>query len=124
MIEGWTRRELLGRSLRAGVGLAGSRLIVTELQARTDRSATGKALEPAFRALDQFVRRYMRAMDAPGMTLVVADRGAVLRVATYGFSDIDHAAPVDSNQLFEIGSISKSFVALAVLQLAEEKKID
>jgi CubicO group peptidase (beta-lactamase class C family) len=106
------------------VGLAASGFVVTELQAQPRRSTTGKTLEPGFRALDQFVRSYMRAMDAPGMTLVVADRGGVLRVATYGFSDIDRAAPVDVNQLFEIGSITKSFVAIAVLQLADEKKID
>ena len=124
MTGGWTRRELLGQSLRAGVGLAASGFIVTELQAQTRKSATGKSLEPGFRALDQFVRDYIRAMDAPGMTLVMADRGGVLRVATYRFSDIDRAAPVDANQLFEIGSITKSFVALAVLQLADEKKID
>ena len=124
MAAGWSRRELLARSLGAGVALASSRFVVMDLVAQARTNSTGRTLEPAFRALDQFVRDYMRIMDAPGLTLVVADRGGTLRVATYGYSNVDRATPVDAKQLFEIGSISKSFVAIAVLQLAEEKKID
>src|SRR5262249_19998584 len=69
----------------------------------------------------------MRAMSAPGMTLVISgrpDQGGILRIATYGFADVERSVPVRADQLFEIGSITKSFVALAVLQLAEEGKID
>lgn len=124
MTTGWTRRELLGRSLRAGAALGVSRFVVTDLQAQGRTNSSGKMLGPAFRALDEFVRTYMRTMDAPGMTVVLADRGGILRLATYGFSNIDRPTPVDPNQLFEIGSITKSFIALAVLQLADEKKID
>lgn len=115
-----TRRDLI----RLGAGLAGGRLLTTELHAQRDRTAAGKSLQPAFRALDAFVRAYMRAMDAPGMTLVLADRGGIVRIATYGVADIDRGVPVTADHLFEIGSISKSFVAIAVLQLADEKKID
>ncbi len=122
MTERWTRREILGGSLRASVALAAGRFLVRELDAQ--QRAPNPSLEPSFRALDTFVRDYMRAMDAPGMTLVIADRSGIVRAATYGFSDVDHAVPVNADQLFEIGSISKSFVAIAVLQLADEKKID
>jgi CubicO group peptidase (beta-lactamase class C family) len=122
MTERWTRREILGGSLRTGVALAAGRFFITELTGQ--QRPTNPSLEPSFRALDSFVHDYMRVMDAPGMTLVIANRGGIVRAATYGFSNLDQSTPVDANQLFEIGSISKSFVAIAVLQLAEEKKID
>ena len=115
---------MLGRTLQAGAGVGVTRFLVNDLYAQPRATAAGKPLGPAFSALDDFVRVYMGTMDAPGMTLALADRGGVLRVATYGLNNTDRATPVEDHQLFEIGSITKSFVAIAVLQLAEEKKIE
>jgi CubicO group peptidase (beta-lactamase class C family) len=56
--------------------------------------------------------------------MVVADRDGVQRVSTYGFSDRDLKAPVKEQELFQIGSISKSFAAICALQLSEEGKLD
>ncbi len=79
---------------------------------------------PIFPGLDEFIERYMRAMNAPGMTLALANSGGVVRVKTYGFADLEARAPVTPELLFEIGSITKSFVALALLQLKDEGKLD
>lgn len=73
---------------------------------------------------DTFVERYLREMNAPGMTLVIADRNGPIRVATYGFADLERKEPVRPEHLFQIGSISKSFVGAALLQLRDEGKID
>lgn len=70
------------------------------------------------------VERYLREMNAPGMTLVIADRDRVLRVATYGLSDLERNETVRPDQLFQVGSISKSFAGAALLQLRDEGKID
>src|SRR5262252_1720265 len=119
-----TRRELLGRSLRTGAGLGIASFVVKDLYPSVRAAQASDMLAPAFRALDDFVRAYMRTMDAPGLTLSLADRTGVLSVASYGYSNTERAIPVDASQLFEIGSITKSFVAIAVLQLVDEKKID
>ena len=74
--------------------------------------------------LDRFVEQYMRDMNSPGMTLVLADRDAVHRAVTYGFGDLEARKPVQESELFEIGSISKSFVVFALLQLRDEGKLD
>lgn len=78
----------------------------------------------AFEAIDAMVERYMRAMDAPGLTLTLAGREGVLRVATYGLSDLERKEPVRPDHLFQIGSITKSFTAAALLQLRDEGRID
>jgi CubicO group peptidase (beta-lactamase class C family) len=120
-----TRRELLARSVGAGgAGLFARRLLVTELDARAAQTSDGRSLAPAFEALDAFVASYLRTMDAPGLTLAIADRRGVLRVAAYGFSDRERRLTVDRDQLFEIGSITKSFVAIAILQLVDEGRLD
>ena len=46
------------------------------------------------------------------------------RVCAYGLDDVARERPVDAGQLFEIGSISKSFIALCLLQLRDEGKLD
>jgi len=58
------------------------------------------------------------------MTLVLADRDAVQRVVTYGLGDLERRRGVEPQELFQIGSISKSFVALTLLQFRDEGKLD
>jgi D-alanyl-D-alanine carboxypeptidase len=76
------------------------------------------------RALDRFIAGYCTAMNAPGLTLGIAHTDGPLRVASYGYVDLAAKSPVTTSHLFEIGSITKSFVALIVLQLHEEGKVD
>ena len=86
-------------------------------------AATGRYAD-AWPVLDRFVEQYMRDMNSPGMTLVLADRDAVQRVVTYGFGDLEARRKVDEGELFQIGSISKSFVALSLLQLRDEGRLE
>ncbi len=74
--------------------------------------------------LDAFTAAYMQAMNAPGMTQALTTETATIRTACYGFSNVDLKAPVAPEQLFQIGSITKSFTALIVLQLLDEGKVD
>src|SRR5579862_7704424 len=75
-------------------------------------------------SLDTFVARYMKAMNAPGMTLALARREGKNRIATFGYSDLESREPVTPDHLFQVGSITKSFVALTCLQLHDEGKLD
>jgi CubicO group peptidase (beta-lactamase class C family) len=79
---------------------------------------------PAFDSLDRFVAQYLRDIGAPGLTLALADAAGVRRVACYGFDSLDGSRSLRPDQLFEIGSITKSFVALCLLQLRDEGKLD
>ena len=74
--------------------------------------------------LDTYTAAYMRAMNAPGMTQALTDQAATLRTASYGFSNVDLKVPVTPEHLFQIGSITKSFAALILLQLHDEGKLD
>jgi len=74
--------------------------------------------------LDEFIGRYMQAMNAPGLTLALANKKGLVRTAGFGYSDVEMKTPVTPELLFEIGSITKSFVALTLLQLREEGKVN
>jgi CubicO group peptidase (beta-lactamase class C family) len=66
----------------------------------------------------------MRETGAPGMTLALANRDGLIRASTYGYADMKAGARVVPETMFEIGSVSKSFVGLLLLQLHDEGKLD
>ena len=109
------RRRLLALGLLTAIpaGCWGSAL-------RAAPGADGAAL----RSLDRFVAGYCSAMNAPGLTLGLTDAEAPIRASSYGYVDLAAKIPVTTAHLFEIGSITKSFVALVILQLREEGKLD
>ncbi len=82
------------------------------------------AVQPLFARLDEYIARNMRETGAPGMTLALANRDGLIRASTYGFADTKAKARVVPETMFEIGSVSKSFVGLALLQLRDEGKLD
>jgi D-alanyl-D-alanine carboxypeptidase len=82
------------------------------------------ARDAAQAKLDAFTADYMRSMNAPGMTQALTDTTTTLRTAGYGFANVDQKVPVNPEHLFQIGSITKSFTALIVLQLFDEGKLD
>lgn len=122
MQEGLSRRELLAWGA-ATAGLARLPLFAGEPPIQ----ATGQppaALAPAFASIDAFVARHLREEGLPGLSHGLAAREGVLRTAAYGLRDVKAREPLRTSDLFEIGSISKSFVALACLQLREEGRLD
>jgi CubicO group peptidase (beta-lactamase class C family) len=86
--------------------------------------AGSAAKGPVFDALDSFVPVYMKAMNSPGLTLGLVDKAGAGGSACYGYSNLETQQPVTPELLFQIGSISKSFLAIVVLQLREEGKLD
>jgi CubicO group peptidase (beta-lactamase class C family) len=121
-----SRRKILGYGIKTGFGLLVLKefafnppLVVAEIQ--EPRAA---AFQPAFQRLDEFIARHLNDVGAPGMILALADRKGVMRASQHGFADLKARLPVKPETLFEIGSISKSFVAIAAVQTSEEGKLD
>jgi CubicO group peptidase (beta-lactamase class C family) len=78
----------------------------------------------AFAALDAHVRRLMDFHRTPGLALAVTDRAGPIKVSAYGLADIDARTPITPDTLFEIGSIGKTFTAIAVMQAHEAGLVD
>lgn len=60
---------------------------------------------------------------SPGLSAAVADCRGVLWTGVAGLADIATGRPIDKGNLFGIGSITKVFVAVTVLQLVEEGRL-
>jgi CubicO group peptidase (beta-lactamase class C family) len=118
-----TRRELL---VAAGGALLAGSLPACAVAATAPRAAGAGAALPAgvAAALDAYVPTYLAAMNAPGLTLALASRSGETGVRTYGLASLDRRTPVTSSHLFQIGSITKSFVGLVLLQLQDEGRLE
>jgi CubicO group peptidase (beta-lactamase class C family) len=61
----------------------------------------------------------------PGITVSVVKDGEIILLKGYGLADVESQTPVDpSRSLFRIGSITKTFTGLAVMQLVDKGLID
>jgi D-alanyl-D-alanine carboxypeptidase len=118
-----SRREMLV----LGVGSAAAGVLPYGRASSAEAPATSRARgarAAGLAALDRFIAGYSEAMNAPGLALALADRAGPIRVSAYGYSRLETRLPVSTSDLFEIGSITKSFVALTLLQLRDEGKLD
>src|SRR5689334_17997947 len=118
-MEGISRRGFLGWTAWTAAGLGAARFLGVPVL-----SAAEPMDSPALRAIDLFVERHRKERGIPGLTLGLADRGGVVAARTYGHADVKTGLTVTPQNLFEIGSITKSFVGLTLLQLREEGKLD
>jgi CubicO group peptidase (beta-lactamase class C family) len=73
--------------------------------------------------LDRFILARMQWSHIPGLSAVVVKNGAIVWRGAYGFRDAAAAHPVTPDTLFELASVSKTVLAVAVLQLVEQGKL-
>jgi CubicO group peptidase (beta-lactamase class C family) len=73
--------------------------------------------------LSDKIRELMKELRIPGVAIGVYNKGEVATQG-YGVTNIDHPLPVDDDTLFQIGSITKTFVGTMTMMLVEEGKLD
>lgn len=78
--------------------------------------------EAMAKRVDREVNRLMEAGDIPGLSLVIIN-GEQQTIRSYGYADLARKIPVNSRTLFEIGSCSKAFTALAVARLIDRQQL-
>lgn len=69
--------------------------------------------------VDSMAAAALRERQTPGLSLVLLQGDSVLLARGYGFAGGEGNAPVSATTVFQLGSISKQFLAAYVLQLAE-----
>ncbi|PEA54728.1 serine hydrolase [Bacillus pseudomycoides] len=70
--------------------------------------------------IEKFVEEQRSISKIPGISLVIVEKGKTVYQKGFGYADVKAQTPVTSNTLFEIGSTTKAFTGLAILQLEKE----
>lgn len=88
----------------------------------TDPSRVLK-LTRALPTIDSLMRAFAATNHVPGIAYGVIVDGKLLHVAALGLRDVPAKAPVDTSTVFRIASMTKSFTAVAILQLRDIGKL-
>lgn len=86
-------------------------------------AAFGQAPAPQSDAVAQYVNAEMARQHIPGVALLVARNGEIVRAQGFGFANVELQVPVKPETLFQSGSVGKQFTATAIMMLVEEGKI-
>jgi len=93
------------------------------LVSSTALASPPRAVDVDFAAIDKFIETEMQAQRIPGLALGIVQGDQIVHLKGFGIADPSGRA-VTPQTPFIIGSLSKSFTALAVMQLVEEGKIE
>lgn len=74
--------------------------------------------------LQDIIDTGLQAYNVPGMSLSVITPSGIEWMGVGGITDVETQAPVTKNTLFRIGSITKSFTAMTIVQLAQEGELN
>jgi len=72
--------------------------------------------------LDSFFQTIFKT-DEPGAAVLIAKNGKIIYKNGFGIADIKTKEPITTKTVFNLGSISKTFVAYGILKLASENKL-
>src|SRR5262249_58719219 len=71
--------------------------------------------------LDKLVPALLKQQAVPGVSIAVVKEGEVIWAKGYGLADKSKGTPVRTDTRFNIGSVSKTVTAWAVLTLVEKR---
>lgn len=78
----------------------------------------------SFAALDSVVRASLERTGAPGASVAVVIDGTIAFARGYGVANLESGAPVTTETLFRVGSVTKMVTGALLAQLAESGRID
>lgn len=73
--------------------------------------------------VDDLVNAEMKKRGIPGVALGVVHKGKVVKLAGYGLADVEHNIPATPQTPFQIQSITKTFMASAIMMLELDSKL-
>ncbi len=116
-----TSMSLFQRPVRLAALLMSSILLALTVGPVAARQSITVA--PDFAAVDRFVESERQALRAPGVSIGIVKGDRIIHLAGFGEAD-QSGRPVTAQTPMITASITKSFTALAVMQLVEAGQVD
>jgi CubicO group peptidase (beta-lactamase class C family) len=99
--------------------LLASRLAHANGKPAGSRTSSGASFEP----VDTFIEEQMERLNVPGAALAIVEDDQIVHLRGFGRARPSGKAPTPQTPFF-IGSLTKSFTALAIMQLVEAGKVE
>ena len=119
-IKGMKRNFVHGLMLAAVCGLLAG---ILRAESATAATVNSFALSPELsQKLEAYAQEGMKKWHSPGLAIGMVKDDQLVWQGYFGYSDIKEKKPVSESTVFRIGSISKTFTAIAIMQLWEQGK--
>lgn len=74
-------------------------------------------------SLDSALTQLNQEVSLPGFAVAIVNKDEVLYQKGYGYADLEKKTPYDIHTIHNIGSVSKTFIAVAIMKLVEEGRL-
>ena len=92
--------------------------------APTARGQAPDTYKPVIERLQALVEREVADKKLPALSIALVDDQQVVWAKGFGFQDRDGKTPATAETVYRVGSVSKLFTDVAVMQLVEQGKLD
>jgi CubicO group peptidase (beta-lactamase class C family) len=88
-----------------------------------DLEVGGKNAREISAWVDHYAELALKAEPAAGVTILVAKGDDILFAKAYGYADLENKTASKVETVYQIGSLTKQFTSVAILQLEEQGKL-
>ena len=78
----------------------------------------------AVEILERFITHEMADKELPALSIALVDDQQIVWAKGFGFADPKSKTPATAQTVYRVGSVSKLFTDIAIMQLVEQRKID
>ena len=79
---------------------------------------------PLANALESLIRQEMADKDLPAFSIALVDGNQVVWAQGFGYQDPEHKIPATAHTIYRVGSVSKLFTDIGIMQMVEARKIN
>ena len=97
---------------------------ITGVRAFAQTSAPAADYSAAVPVLEHFIEHEMADKQLPAISIAMVDDQKLVWTRGFGFADPERKVPVTDDTVYRVGSISKLFTDIALMQLVEQGKVD
>ena len=84
-----------------------------------------RELSPKAKAIiDSTYNALIKNSKVEGLSLAIVDHGQIVYATGYGYADVKNKKKADATTIYRIGSCTKSFTCLSLMQLQEQQKLN
>jgi len=106
------------RTSAGGTSAFGQSTAATPVRAQSAVDARAQADK-----VDEYIEAEMRKQHIPSLSLAVVQAGKVVKTKAYGLANMELNVQATPNTVYQIQSITKSFVACGIMLLVEDGKL-
>jgi CubicO group peptidase (beta-lactamase class C family) len=74
--------------------------------------------------IDDYIKAQMQTFHLPGLAFALIADGKIVRTGAHGLADVKRATTSTPQTIYKIGSVSKQFIATAIMLLVQDGRLD